>query len=713
MAVLAFVLALVLALAPFGCPAAGSASADEGTPLVSAPVVITATRYERSLADVPASVTIMTSEEIAATPGQSIDDVLRSVPGFEMALISSYQTHPTSNLISMRGLKSGVTSHVLVMVDGVPINDSFSGFVQWNRVPLENVERIEVVRGGGASLWGTYALGGVVNILTRSPEKQQLTAEAGYGTYGTYRVNAYGSVLPSDSLKLALAATRNGTDGFNQVAPQWRNASTIWTETSFAASNVQLASDLQIDPSLSGRARFNYHENDQTLLTPLDTNRHRIYNLDLAVTKQVGQRESLTATIFYNSGNFKTNNSGYDAYFNATPGFPTQEVLSNSHQTVVDDIGTSLVWNKGFSDVVPMLSLGADFRDIRGRDTGAIYDDVYGTVSGTPGGYLRTDVGSGRQRFIGVFGQISIFPVRNFEVLGSVRAQTWRNYDGFDGTGPTGGQGALPDTTASSVDPRLALRYQLSPALALRAAGYKAFNAPNLDNLYRSYGIGTGIYLSNPALRPERLIGAEVGFDVSTAVLDLQLSAFQNELRDMITSIPLTPAQLAQYAVFFGSQLANAAKVRSTGVEVLTRWRIKRNLAAQLGYTYTDAKILESPDPAAVGQPLAYLPKQQASLGLLFDDSKYQSAVVARWVDSSIGVQGDPTFFNSNGWGVQQDAHLTVDASVSATLNRNFSVFAQVVNLFDSRYIADNSGYWAPLIGTPRSFFAGLRARFD
>jgi len=217
-------------------------------------VVVTATQTERSLADVPASVTVISRDEIAATPGQSVDDVLR-VAGVEMSLIPSYQSHPTSSLISMRGVKSGVTSHALVMIDGVPINDGFSGFVQWNRVPLEYVERIEIVRGGGASLWGTYALGGVINIMTRAPGKSALDVEAGYGTFNTYRAYGYGALAEGDSAKVSLSVGRWSTDGFNQVAPQWRNASTIWDKTSFTADNVQLGGYFTPSSTLTVQAR--------------------------------------------------------------------------------------------------------------------------------------------------------------------------------------------------------------------------------------------------------------------------------------------------------------------------------------------------------------------------------------------------------------------------------------------------------------------------
>ena len=675
-------------------------------------VVVTATRTERTAADVPASVTVISREEIAATAAQSVDEVLRSA-GVEMSLVASYQNHPTSALISMRGLKSGVTSHALVLVDGVPINDGFSGFVQWNRVPLENIERIEIVRGGGASLWGTYALGGVINIITRAPARSAADAEAGYGSFNTYRAYGYGALAASDRAKVTLSASRWSTDGFNQVASQWRNASTIWTKTSFDADNVQLGGYFTPTPTLSVQTRVTYHHNDQTLLTPVDTNNHRIWNGDVAVTQRFGDDTRLIALLFHNDGHFLTNNSGWDAYFNATPGFPTAEVLSNRHVTDSKDTGASLVWSTRVDSLLRLVSLGVDFRQISGIDTGAIFDDVYGSTSGTPGGFLRTDVGSGRQRYAGIFGQLDAFPVAGLEVLGSVRAQYIRNDRSFDGIGPSGGLGNLPDTTLHSVDPRLSLRYEISPEVAVRAAAYKAFNAPNLDQLHRSFGISGGIFLPNPDLKPERLTGAETGLDLNLGRVTTTITLYENHLRDLITSVPLTPSQLAFYGVFFGTEWANAGKARSRGVELDSRWAITPVFEARLSYYYTDATIQASPDPTAVGQSIAYLPKNQGSVGISYDDKKYQGALIGRWVGPSIGVQGDPTFFESNGWGVRQDGHFTVDATAAVALNRFVSLFIQGVNLFDRNYIADNSGFYAPLRGTPRSVFAGVRGHFD
>lgn len=116
------------------------------------PVVVSATRSERTVADQPMSVTVVEKQQILETPANSLDDVLRTTVGINLPLISSYQIHPTGNAFSMRGL-GGIRA--LVMLDGVPINDPFFGYVQWNRVPMENIERVEVVRGASASMWAT------------------------------------------------------------------------------------------------------------------------------------------------------------------------------------------------------------------------------------------------------------------------------------------------------------------------------------------------------------------------------------------------------------------------------------------------------------------------------------------------------------------------------------------------------------------------------
>ena len=102
-------------------------------------IVVTATRSQVRLTDVPASVSVVTSADIEATPARTIDDVLRRIPSVDLPIASTNEEHPTDTIVSMRGL---IGIRALVLLDGVPLNDPFFGYVQWSEVPLETIDRI-------------------------------------------------------------------------------------------------------------------------------------------------------------------------------------------------------------------------------------------------------------------------------------------------------------------------------------------------------------------------------------------------------------------------------------------------------------------------------------------------------------------------------------------------------------------------------------------
>ena len=153
---------LIAITAVLGAAAVQPAHAEEAAEGSGSDIVVTATRSVRSIEDVPVSVSVVNVDRIAATPAKSLDDILRRVPSVDLPIASSGEIHPTADTIAMRGL-GGIRA--LVLLDGVPLNDPFFGTVQWGRAPLEAIDRVEIVRGGGATLWGNYAMGGVINVL--------------------------------------------------------------------------------------------------------------------------------------------------------------------------------------------------------------------------------------------------------------------------------------------------------------------------------------------------------------------------------------------------------------------------------------------------------------------------------------------------------------------------------------------------------------------
>jgi len=655
----------------------------QATPMNLPPVVVSATRSERTVADQPMSVTVVEKEQIQETPANSLDDVLRTTVGINVPLISSYQIHPTGNSFSMRGL-GGIRA--LVMLDGVPINDPFFGYVQWNRVPMENIERVEVVRGASASMWGNYAMGGVVNIITRKPgDKNSYMASGGGGSYGTYRGDAAADIVLSDQVKVRGNFNAWGTAGFDQIQPAY---GPMFVPTSFNALTGQFAAYFDPDPTLSANLRVNVFSENQILRTPLLTNNQQIYDLAGSLTKKLGWAD-LTVTAFHEQSRLVSNTT-------ATPAgtaFGYGEYTQGIHATPVWSTGASAQLSGRVGDVVRQASIGVDFQQIAGSDTATILSQA--------GSQIRTDIGSGSQRFFGVFGQVDIFPVDSLEILLSARFQNFMNFDGYDGA--PGGQGVVPNSSQNSFDPRISVKWQASPNVALRTAAYTAFRAPNLDNLYRAFSTTSLVFLPNSQLTPETLKGIEGGFDLAFGPVSGQFTAFYQEVSNLITLRTLSPAQLPP-GFFFGTQNINAGKAVVQGIELQAAWQIVDRLKLDANYTTVSSIIVDNQyDPASVGKQQAGIPTQQAAATLSYADPRgWRAAARFRWIGQSWGDNANT---------MPLDSFTVFDVSAGYRF-KGVEAFVDVQNLFNAYYIADNSGFAPPQQGTPFSIFAGLKARF-
>jgi outer membrane receptor protein involved in Fe transport len=647
-------------------------------------IVVTATRSARALTDVPASVSVVTADTIEQTPARTIDDVLRRVPSVDLPIASTNEQHPTNTIVSMRGL-SGIRS--LVLLDGVPLNDPFFGYVQWSEVPLATIDRVEVVRGGGAPLWGNYAMGGVINILTRPIGKSELVAEAAGGSRGAYRADGH-AALAGEGYGVGIDAGINHSDGYVEQVEGARGAITV--PTGFTAHSAALSGNADLAPNLTAKARISYYDNDQNFLTRLNTNTQRTWRYTGTLTWQPNARSSLNLTLFHDNERFVTDNPG-------TPdgaGMNDAEYVQNRHQTRADDWGASLIWTQSFTGLLRSLSVGGDYHGVRGSDAARIFDQT--------GAYLRTDTGAGDQRFAGAFAQVEARPTDRLQVLVSVRYQDFLSYNGVDDI--PGGLGAsVPRRHSSDVDPRLSLRYDLPAGFALRGAIYRAFRAPTLDNLYRAASVPGYILYGNAALRPETLEGAEVGTDFDTGPLHVAVTAYTSRISDFLTYHYLDAATLpAGFDV--GAQLINAGRARSRGIEAEATWRPTAAFQATLAYTYADSVVTRNPeDPASIGVQQPGIPRHRVSAGV--DWTGPYGIRLSPRVRYLARTNGDPDAI------YRTDAHFIADLAASAPLRRGFEVFVQIENLFDRRYIGTNDGFTAPLYGKPFTAMSGVRLK--
>src|SRR5947208_7593976 len=157
-------------------------------------LVVTAARSQERLTDAVAPTSVLTREDIARSPGLTLDERLRQIPGFSLLRRSSSLTaHPTSQGVSLRGLGPSGASRTLVLFDGAPLNDPFGGWVYWNRLPLSGLEAVEVSRGSLSQLSGSAAMGGAIQLLPRSPRPNTLEVTARGGDYRTGHLEVFAS----------------------------------------------------------------------------------------------------------------------------------------------------------------------------------------------------------------------------------------------------------------------------------------------------------------------------------------------------------------------------------------------------------------------------------------------------------------------------------------------------------------------------------------
>ena len=174
-------------------------------------VVVTATRDWEEERKVPYNVSVITEEDIARSNAQNVADLLRTIPG---VFVSDWTANRKSVTVDIRGFGEAGPSNSLVLVDGRRVNQIDISGTDWTQIPLDQVERIEVIRGGGSVLYGDNAVGGVVNIVTKKGEgKPSVQAEALGGSYGL-NIQRASSRGASGDFRYAVHARHERTDGF-------------------------------------------------------------------------------------------------------------------------------------------------------------------------------------------------------------------------------------------------------------------------------------------------------------------------------------------------------------------------------------------------------------------------------------------------------------------------------------------------------------------
>lgn len=698
----AITLFLMLLLALGSRAAEPSAPAQETSEEVIQlePVVVTATRTEQQLKEVSANVTVLTKEDIQQSAAQTIDDLLRQVPGFSLfRRSSSLVTHPTTQGVSLRGIGPSGVSRTLVLLDGIPLNDPFGGWVYWSKVPLESIEQIEVVRGGGSSVWGNYALGGVINIITQRPQKRTLRFVGEGGTRETVNLDLFASDLRGP-IGVAVEGNYFHTGGYKVIRGDQRGAIDINADSEHKTFNGKL--EYTLSPEATLVFHGSYFTEDRGNGTPLTNNATDAGYIRGGAHFKTPDGSDWKLDVFSHLQTFESTFSSQASDRNSeTPALDQFDVPSTA-------VGSSFQWAKQIHQS-HLLTAGTDLRWIDGETN----EDFFFTG----GQFTRRRKAGGEQQLAGIFLQDIVTASSRWQVTLGGRLDFWRNFEGSRvernlQTGAITRNESFPDRDRLAFSPRVAVLFHATDTLSARSSFYMGFRAPTLNELYRPFRVRNDITEANASLDPERLIGGEVGVDyfILGGLLG-RLTGFWNELKDPIANVTIgsgpgtvTPCGFVP-AGGVCRQRQNLERSRIRGLEAELEYRLNTSWIMSGSYLFNDTEVLSAPNqPELEGKQIAQVPKHQLTLKLSYSkpdlfNATIQGRYVAKQFEDDLNSLSLGDFF-------------VVDLQLSRQIIKGLEAFLGVENLFDKTYEVGKTADGLITIGAPLLVHGGIQAQF-
>ena len=685
-------------------------------------VTVTPARTEQRAGDIPASVSVITSEEIKSSPAVVADDVLRQIPTFSLfRRTSSLSSHPTAQGVSLRGIGPSGVSRTLVLVDGAPFNDPFGGWVYWTRVPLASTDRIEVVDGSSSSLYGNYAMGGVINIVGVRPSRRTIELKPQYGNRNSPKFDFIGSDV-WDRLGVTVDGTMFDTDGFPIVARSEKGI--IDTNATVMFRNFNAKFDYNATDRVKAFFRTGYFSENRGNGKIDEVNDTRWKSASGGIRVRMPDESDLQASVF---GDFEKFHSTFLAVTapSATVA-PRSIVRLTIDQHVPTTAGGAMAqWGKAVGSI-NYFTAGTDYRWVDGDSQEDSFNAAPGPVTPPVQGHILAlqRVSGGTQRGIGAYAQDIVTPLPKLTLTLAARVDHWKNYDAHNletailpGT-PVNNKPSLPDRVDTVVSPRAAARYQIAPWLSAWGALGSGFRAPTLNELYRQFRVGTVLTLANDQLGPERLVGGEGGVSLAPLRdLNIRTTWYDNRVSNPVSNVTLT-----QVGANVTQQRQNLGGTRIWGVQRDVEYRIGTSWKLSGGYLYNQAKVTDGglANASLVGKFLPQVPKHRGSAHLTYSDPKI--ATIAFGV-MMFGMQFDDdqnsrvipaAALRDAGYAASIAAGLPgytiVDFSAMRTLVRNVDVFVGIENLLDQEYFV---GTLPTTIGSPRLINGGIRVRFS
>lgn len=636
-------------------------------------IVVTATKTEEKSKDIPASVSVVYGEEIASSGARVVQDALHLVPGI---MLNDVSGNGSLTMMTMRGMPNTNSEYILVLVDGAPQNTPGDS-VRWATIPMENVERIEVIKGPASALYGMNAMGGVINIITKKgrAEKKEYFISAGYGSYDENRqkVSFLGG---TGKFGYSFGAVRHESDG-------WRDEHNYFEQYNTFG---KFSYDFNENSRLSLNFAYSDWDHDWPENIPIEDYHKGKREDGIYKHGKEENRQTDDALIYEHRFNeeFKITNRLYG------------QSVDNEWKAVVDIIDQDL----------DSLRIGDEIQfeidhDLLGRKNKIVmgyhyeYQDSdivrrfsqYFPVQSKIGKKML-DNETTRQIHSGYL-QNMFYPTKRIILTAGVRYD-YVDFDFDNNLKPL----LSGEDTMDNWSPKVGITFKPIENLSIFGNVNTGFKTPT--------GSEVAIY---PGLDPEEAVSYEVGIKASLFNrLSFTLSYYHTDLDDQLTAVadPSEPT---------GFRLDNAGESEMDGVELELNCFIYDGLSLFTTYNYNKSEFTDFYDAKMgvdySGNDLAWQPKHKVTGGISYEHPiGIKACLTTKWIDEQ---------YLSNANEHTQDSYTITDLNVSY-IYKHLEASLAVRNLFDEDYATygeDWGGGDAFLTtGDPITVFGQLTYRF-
>lgn len=599
------------------CLMASSVASAQEAPYVD-DYVVTGTRTERDPSKTPIATEVLSKEDLENSGARTLSDVLRQQPGVTI----DRELTAAGAGVQLQGLDP---KHVLILVNGQPVIGRFGGTVDMDRFLIEDIDRVEIVKGPSSALYGSDAMGGVINIITSGAQGPPITGEIG-GSYGSLNeVNTFGSLnLNADTWNVRTSAGFHRRDAFD-LDPA--NATTTGGDDQMFNVENRTEYGLSKDVRLTANLRFNHRERDD-----VDVSRGTTFDRNNLTNEG---SVALGSTIAFDDGS-SLQVMGYYAHFDNTLTVSSEAIPDTVEDTLQQLGQATATYTRPFFQNHDVTFVGEGIVERYEAD--------------------RLDRRRAERMRAAVAVQDEWRITKEVQVVTGVRV----DHDTQFGTHPT---------------PKVAFRFDPIDLLTLRASYGMGFRAPDFKELYLEFNTPNSpiVIRGNSDLEAETSHGFNAGAELNVGVVTWSLSGFRNEISNLILVKPVLdgePGIPTNYAY------QNVAEARTQGLETTVSALVIPELRLGAGYMLTDAQDLEQ-ERKLEGRPTH---RANASVSYL-PSFGFEGTVALTVVGSRPYYEAQ---FGSEDVEVSSDPYAMLDVRLAQRLPWDFKIFGGVRNALDA-----------------------------